>query len=106
MRRARREAPARPPGPTMRSAPTRTAGFRGDGRPAARRRVYACRRPGRSARRAGNLAATAAAPPRRPASRLPTMPAVEDAPHVEAEDRATWRAWLEANHARPAAPGW
>lgn len=27
------------------------------------------------------------------------MPAVEDAPHVEAEDRATWRAWLEANHA-------
>jgi len=27
------------------------------------------------------------------------MPAVEDAPHIEAEDRATWRAWLEANHA-------
>lgn len=23
----------------------------------------------------------------------------DDAPHVEAEDRATWRAWLEANHA-------
>ena len=27
------------------------------------------------------------------------MPAVVDAPHIEAEDRATWRAWLEANHA-------
>lgn len=24
---------------------------------------------------------------------------VDDAPHVEAEDRATWRAWLEAHHA-------
>jgi uncharacterized protein YdeI (YjbR/CyaY-like superfamily) len=27
------------------------------------------------------------------------MPALEDAPHVHADDRATWRAWLEANHA-------
>ncbi len=27
------------------------------------------------------------------------MSKLEDAPHVEAEDRATWRAWLEANHA-------
>ena len=27
------------------------------------------------------------------------MPALEDAPWVEADDRATWRAWLEANHA-------
>jgi uncharacterized protein YdeI (YjbR/CyaY-like superfamily) len=25
--------------------------------------------------------------------------ALDDAPHVEVEDRATWRAWLEANHA-------
>ena len=25
--------------------------------------------------------------------------ALHDAPHVEAADRATWRAWLEANHA-------
>jgi uncharacterized protein YdeI (YjbR/CyaY-like superfamily) len=24
--------------------------------------------------------------------------ALDDAPHVHAEDRATWRAWLEANH--------
>jgi uncharacterized protein YdeI (YjbR/CyaY-like superfamily) len=24
---------------------------------------------------------------------------IQDAPHVEADDRATWRAWLEANHA-------
>jgi uncharacterized protein YdeI (YjbR/CyaY-like superfamily) len=28
---------------------------------------------------------------------------IQDAPHVEADDRATWRAWLEANHAT--APG-
>jgi uncharacterized protein YdeI (YjbR/CyaY-like superfamily) len=27
------------------------------------------------------------------------MSALEDAPHVEVEDRATWRAWLETNHA-------
>ncbi len=27
------------------------------------------------------------------------MPALDDAPHVHADDRATWRAWLEANHA-------
>ena len=27
------------------------------------------------------------------------MPAVDDASHIEAEDRAAWRAWLEANHA-------
>jgi uncharacterized protein YdeI (YjbR/CyaY-like superfamily) len=27
------------------------------------------------------------------------MSALADAPHVEADDRATWRAWLEANHA-------
>jgi uncharacterized protein YdeI (YjbR/CyaY-like superfamily) len=27
------------------------------------------------------------------------MSALADAPHVEAHDRATWRAWLEANHA-------
>ena len=27
------------------------------------------------------------------------MSALEDAPHVHADDRATWRAWLEANHA-------
>ena len=26
------------------------------------------------------------------------MGALDDAPHVEADDRATWRAWLEANH--------
>jgi uncharacterized protein YdeI (YjbR/CyaY-like superfamily) len=25
--------------------------------------------------------------------------ALDDAPHVEAHDRATWRTWLEANHA-------
>jgi uncharacterized protein YdeI (YjbR/CyaY-like superfamily) len=25
--------------------------------------------------------------------------ALDDAPHVQADDRATWRAWLEANHA-------
>jgi uncharacterized protein YdeI (YjbR/CyaY-like superfamily) len=31
------------------------------------------------------------------------MSALDDAPWVEAHDRATWRAWLEANHA--AAPG-
>jgi len=24
---------------------------------------------------------------------------IDDAPHVHADDRATWRAWLEANHA-------
>ncbi len=29
--------------------------------------------------------------------------ALDDAPHVHADDRATWRAWLEANHA--SAPG-
>jgi len=52
----------------MSSAPTRTAGFRGDGRPAARRRVYACRRPGRSARRCREPGGDCAAPPRRPAS--------------------------------------
>lgn len=28
------------------------------------------------------------------------MPALRDAPEVHADDRATWRAWLEANHAR------
>ena len=27
------------------------------------------------------------------------MSALDDAPHVPADDRATWRAWLEANHA-------
>ncbi len=27
------------------------------------------------------------------------MTALDDAPHVHADDRATWRAWLEANHA-------
>jgi uncharacterized protein YdeI (YjbR/CyaY-like superfamily) len=27
------------------------------------------------------------------------MSALDDAPWVEADDRATWRAWLEANHA-------
>jgi uncharacterized protein YdeI (YjbR/CyaY-like superfamily) len=27
------------------------------------------------------------------------MSALDDAPHVLADDRATWRAWLEANHA-------
>jgi uncharacterized protein YdeI (YjbR/CyaY-like superfamily) len=27
------------------------------------------------------------------------MSALDDAPHIEADDRATWRAWLEANHA-------
>ena len=27
------------------------------------------------------------------------MAALEDAPSVETDDRATWRAWLEANHA-------
>jgi uncharacterized protein YdeI (YjbR/CyaY-like superfamily) len=27
------------------------------------------------------------------------MPALDDAPLVHADDRATWRAWLEANHA-------
>jgi len=27
------------------------------------------------------------------------MSALSDAPHVEANDRATWRSWLEANHA-------
>jgi uncharacterized protein YdeI (YjbR/CyaY-like superfamily) len=27
------------------------------------------------------------------------MSALDDAPHVEADDRATWRGWLEANHA-------
>ena len=27
------------------------------------------------------------------------MSALDDAPHVHAEDRATWRAWLEENHA-------
>ena len=27
------------------------------------------------------------------------MSAFDDAPHVHADDRATWRAWLEANHA-------
>lgn len=26
------------------------------------------------------------------------MSALRDAPHVHADDRATWRAWLEANH--------
>jgi uncharacterized protein YdeI (YjbR/CyaY-like superfamily) len=32
------------------------------------------------------------------ASNVP-MTALDDAPHVEAEERATWRDWLEANHA-------
>ena len=27
------------------------------------------------------------------------MSALDDAPHVHADDRETWRAWLEANHA-------
>lgn len=27
------------------------------------------------------------------------MSRLDDAPHVHADDRATWRAWLEANHA-------
>ena len=27
------------------------------------------------------------------------MSALDDAPHVHADDRATWHAWLEANHA-------
>jgi uncharacterized protein YdeI (YjbR/CyaY-like superfamily) len=27
------------------------------------------------------------------------MPALDDAPSVHVDDRATWRAWLEANHA-------
>jgi uncharacterized protein YdeI (YjbR/CyaY-like superfamily) len=27
------------------------------------------------------------------------MPSLDDAPHFQADDRATWRAWLEANHA-------
>ena len=27
------------------------------------------------------------------------MTALDDAPHVHADDRATWHAWLEANHA-------
>ncbi len=27
------------------------------------------------------------------------MSRLDDAPHVEADDRVTWRAWLEANHA-------
>jgi uncharacterized protein YdeI (YjbR/CyaY-like superfamily) len=27
------------------------------------------------------------------------MSALDDAPHVETDDRATWRGWLEANHA-------
>ncbi len=27
------------------------------------------------------------------------MSALDDAPHVQADDRATWRTWLEANHA-------
>jgi uncharacterized protein YdeI (YjbR/CyaY-like superfamily) len=27
------------------------------------------------------------------------MSTLDDAPHVHADDRATWRAWLEANHA-------
>ena len=26
------------------------------------------------------------------------MSALDDAPQVHADDRATWRAWLEANH--------
>jgi uncharacterized protein YdeI (YjbR/CyaY-like superfamily) len=26
------------------------------------------------------------------------MSALDDAPHVHADDRSTWRAWLEANH--------
>ena len=33
------------------------------------------------------------------------MPALDDAPQVHADDRATWRAWLEANHATAVAPG-
>jgi len=28
------------------------------------------------------------------------MSGLDDAPHIQADDRATWRAWLEANHAR------
>jgi uncharacterized protein YdeI (YjbR/CyaY-like superfamily) len=30
------------------------------------------------------------------------MSALDDAPHVHADDRATWRGWLEANHASAA----
>jgi len=30
------------------------------------------------------------------------MSALDDAPHVHADDRATWRAWLAANHATAA----
>ena len=40
--------------------------------------------------------------PRRPASgaaRLRRMAVLDDAPLVHADDRAAWRAWLEANHA-------
>jgi len=33
------------------------------------------------------------------------MPAFDDAPHVQPESRAAWRAWLEANH-RTAASVW
>ena len=33
------------------------------------------------------------------------MSALDDAPHVHVEDRATWRAWLEANH-QAAAGAW
>jgi hypothetical protein len=34
---------------------------------------------------------------RRP--RLRAVPALDDAPQVHVDDRAAWRAWLEANHA-------
>ena len=30
---------------------------------------------------------------------MPTMSPLSDAPHLEVADRATWRDWLEANHA-------
>jgi uncharacterized protein YdeI (YjbR/CyaY-like superfamily) len=33
------------------------------------------------------------------AARLACVSALDDAPLVHADDRATWRAWLEANHA-------
>ena len=36
-------------------------------------------------------------------ARLGPMSALDDAPQVHADDRATWRAWLELNHAK--APG-
>src|SRR5689334_14882777 len=34
-----------------------------------------------------------------PCHTVPPMAGIQDAPLVPADDRATWRAWLEANHA-------